>query len=116
MYNIMSFCLLRKCPDQCTLSLLQLMMLQTISLGFWYGYLRCYFMIALFRFLVSSVIRWFVYENILVSVSINFYPTALKGCWGIVFSTFHPWCLDGRSVGWVVGKGLSGLYLRNHKV
>ena len=35
-----------------------------------------------------------------------FYPTALKGCWGIVFT--HG--------GQVAGKSLSGLYLRNRKV
>ena len=38
-----------------------------------------------------------------------FYPTALKGCRGIVFT--H----RVRMGGWV-GKSLSGLYLRNRKV
>ena len=40
----------------------------------------------------------------------NFYPTALKGCQGIVFS--HGVRMGGR----VVGKSLSRLYLRNRKV
>ena len=40
----------------------------------------------------------------------NFYPTALKGCQGIVL-TYGVWM--GRRA---VAKSLSGLYLRNHKV
>ena len=47
-------------------------------------------------------------------VFIGFYPTALKGCQGIVF-THGVWmggCSDGRAV----GNSLSGLYLRNRKV
>ena len=39
-----------------------------------------------------------------------FYPTALKGCRGIVFT--HGVQMGGRAV----GKSLSGLYLRNRKV
>ena len=39
-----------------------------------------------------------------------FYPTALKGCWGIVFT--HGVWMGGR----VAGKSLSGLYLRNRTV
>ena len=39
-----------------------------------------------------------------------FYPTALKGCQGIVFT--HGVQMCGRAA----GKSLSGLYLRNHKV
>ena len=38
-----------------------------------------------------------------------FYPTALKGCWGIVFN-------HGVRVGGRREKSLSGLYLRNRKV
>ena len=51
----------------------------------------------------------------------NFYPTALKGCWGIVFT--HGVRMGGRAgvrAGGRVGgrreKSLSGLYLRNRKV
>ena len=39
-----------------------------------------------------------------------FYPTALKGCWGIVFT--H----GVRMGGWVAGKSLPSLHLRNRKV
>ena len=40
----------------------------------------------------------------------NFYPTALKGCRGIVFT-------HGVQIGgWVAGKSFSGLYLRNRKM
>ena len=39
-----------------------------------------------------------------------FYPTALNGCWGIVFT--H----GVRMVGRAAGNRLSGLYLRNRKV
>ena len=43
-----------------------------------------------------------------------FYPTALKGCRGIVFT--HGVRM-GRQVGWpAAGNSLSGLYLRNRKV
>ena len=40
----------------------------------------------------------------------GFYPTALNGCWGIVFT--H----GVRMGGWAAGNSLSGLYLRNRKV
>ena len=40
----------------------------------------------------------------------TFYPTALKGSRGIVFT--H----GVRMGGWASGKSLSGLYLRNRKV
>ena len=43
----------------------------------------------------------------------SFYPTALKGCWGIVFT--HGVRMGGR-VGGRREKSLSGLYLRNRKV
>ena len=47
-----------------------------------------------------------------------FYPTALKGCWGIVFT--YGVRMGGRPVwragGRAAGKSLSGLYLRNRKV
>ena len=43
-----------------------------------------------------------------------YYPTALKGCRGIVFT--HDVQMGGRA-GWrAAGKSLSGLYLRNCKV
>ena len=42
-----------------------------------------------------------------------FYPTAFKGCVGTVFTN----SIDGWSVRQALaGKGLSGLYLRNHRV
>ena len=48
----------------------------------------------------------------------NFYPTALKGCRGIVFT--HGVRMGGRASGRVggqaAGNSLSGLYLRNRKV
>ena len=47
-----------------------------------------------------------------------FYPTALKGCRGIVF-THGVWMGEragGRSVGRAAGNSVSGLYLRNRKV
>ena len=40
-----------------------------------------------------------------------FYPTALKGCQGIVFT--HGVRIGSRSDRRAVGKSLSGLYLRN---
>ena len=47
-----------------------------------------------------------------------FYPIALKGCQGVVFThnvRMGGWA--GRQVGgWLAGKSLSRLYLRNHKV
>ena len=43
-------------------------------------------------------------------ISSDFYPTALKGCWGIVFT--HGVRMGGRAA----GKSLSGMYLRNRKV
>ena len=45
---------------------------------------------------------------------VAFYPTALKGCRGIVFT--HGVRMGGRTGGWASGKSLSGLYLRNRKV
>ena len=65
--------------------------------------------------LTDSVQIWHV-------VMTGFYPTALKGCWGIVFT--HGVRMGGRAgvrVGGRVGdlrreKSLSGLYLRNRKV
>ena len=47
------------------------------------------------------------------NVQNDFYPTALKGCWGIVFT--HGVRM-GRRVGGRREKSLSGLYLRNRKV
>ena len=44
----------------------------------------------------------------------HFYPTALKGCRGIVFT--HGVRMGGRAGRQAAGKSLSGLYLRNHKV
>ena len=47
-----------------------------------------------------------------------YYPIALKGCRGIVFT--HAVRIGGqafdRAVGWEAGKSLFWLYLRNHKV
>ena len=43
-----------------------------------------------------------------------FYPTALKGCRGIVFT--HGVRMGGRAGGQAAGNSLSGLYLRNRKV
>ena len=40
----------------------------------------------------------------------HFYPTTLKGCRGIVF-TQGVWVS-----GWVAGKSMFGLYVRNRKV
>ena len=45
----------------------------------------------------------------------NFYPTALNGCWGIVFGIVSGWS-GGRAGGQAAGNSLSGLYLRNRKV
>ena len=42
------------------------------------------------------------------------YPTALNGCWGIVFT--HGVRMVGRAGVRAVGNSLSGLYLRNRKV
>ena len=44
----------------------------------------------------------------------SFYPTALNGCWGIVFT--HGVRMVGRAGGRAAGNSLSGLYLRNRKV
>ena len=43
---------------------------------------------------------------------LNFFLTieVVKGCWGIIFT--H----GVQMGGWAVGKSLSGLYLRNHKL
>ena len=43
-----------------------------------------------------------------------FYPTALKGCRGIVFT--HGVRMGGRAGKRAAGNSLSGLYLRNRKV
>ena len=43
-----------------------------------------------------------------------YYPTALKGCRGIVFT--HGVRMGGRPGGRAAGNSLSGLYLRNRKV
>ena len=70
--------------------------------------------VVLFKYIVVEVaheIYLFVFEEIYVRfqrTNCNFYPTALKGCPGIVFTR----CPDGRAA----GKSLSGLYLRNRKV
>ena len=48
------------------------------------------------------------------SVFHHFYPTALKGCRGIVFT--HGVRMGGRAGGRAAGNCLSGLYLRNRKV
>ena len=58
-----------------------------------------------FLFLDQLGISWGNYINFS-----HFYPTALKGCRGIVFT--HGVRMGGR----VAGKSLSGLYLRNRKV
>ena len=51
------------------------------------------------------------FESVLInSFQLCFYPTALKGCRGIVFT--HGVRMGGRAA----GKSLSGLYLRNRKV
>ena len=44
----------------------------------------------------------------------HFYPTALKGCQGIVFT--HGVRMGGRASGRAARKSLSALYLRNRKV
>ena len=46
-----------------------------------------------------------------VKIGSTFYPTALKGCWGIVFT--HGVRMDGRASGRAAGNSLSRLYLRN---
>ena len=62
-----------------------------------------------------------IINNSLYYTSLVYYSTALKGCWGIVFT--HGVRMGGRvsgqAGGWVGGrreKSLSGLYLRNRKV
>ena len=51
------------------------------------------------------------YRKTITSVfKVSFYPKALQGCRCIVFT--HGVRMGGRAV----GKSLSGLYLRNHKV
>ena len=47
-------------------------------------------------------------------LNFHVYPTALKGCWGIVFT--HGVRMGGCAVGRAAGNSLSGLYLRNCKV
>ena len=59
----------------------------------------------------------FTYHGKSHTCSSSSYPTALKGCRGIVFT--HGVRMGGRSVGRVgraVVNSLSGLYLRNRKV
>ena len=50
--------------------------------------------------------------------SSHFYPTALNGCWGIVFTHGVRMVgrLGGRAGGRAAGNSLSRLYLRNRKV
>ena len=55
-----------------------------------------------------------VYDGQTNLVFICFYPTALKGCQGIVFS--HGVRMGRRSGGRAAGKSLSRLYLGNCKV
>ena len=47
----------------------------------------------------------------LCSNCLSFYPTALNGCRGVVFT--HGVLMGGRAV---KGKSLSGMFLRNYKV
>ena len=54
------------------------------------------------------------YRTTAISNSPHFYPTALKGCRGIVFT--HGVRIGGRAGGRAAGNSLSGLYLRNRKV
>ena len=55
----------------------------------------------------SAIIEtYFYYEKDIWIAVTDFYPTALKGCQGIVFT------LGGRAA----GNSLSGLFLRNRKV
>ena len=60
----------------------------------------------------------FLEVYILYCQRVPFYPTALKGCRGIVFT--HGVRMGGRpggrAGGRAAGKSLSGLYLRNRKV
>ena len=83
---------------------------------FWFvhAYESCYFVI-------SRPARWreIIFCTMCVRACVRgsrtttvtyFYPTALKGCLGIVF-TSGVWM-----GGWEVGKSLSGLYLINRKV
>ena len=49
-------------------------------------------------------------DVIVAAFMTSYYPTALNGCWGIVFT--H----GVRMVGRAAGNSLSGLYLRNRKV
>ena len=51
-----------------------------------------------------------VVQSTALKVYLHFYPTALKGCRGIVFT--HGVRMGGRAA----GNSLSGLYLRNRKV
>ena len=46
--------------------------------------------------------------------SSTFYPTALEGCRGIVFT--HGVRMGGPAGGRAAGNSFSGLYLRNRKV
>ena len=54
------------------------------------------------------------YKRNKINISSNFYPTAIKGWAGLVFT--HGVRMGGRSKGQVVGKSLSRWYLRNHMV
>ena len=69
---------------------------------------------------VDKIGQWILHYYLISGIDKNiyFYPTALKGCWGIVFT--HGGRMGGRASGRAGGrsarKSLSGLYLRNHKV
>ena len=52
-------------------------------------------------------------EQYFIKTNRFYYPTALNGCWGIVFT--HGVRMVGHPGGWA-GNSLSGLYLRNRKV
>ena len=57
------------------------------------------------------------HENLVFSRDFSaFYPTALNGCWGIVFTRGIVFTHGVRMVGRAAGNSLSGLYLRNRKV
>ena len=64
--------------------------------------------------------RVLTYKNLIYLLNLqfcscdNFYPIALKGCRGIVFT--HGVRMGGRVSGQAAGKSLSGLYLKNRKV
>ena len=64
----------------------------------------------LFRNSLTYLITFCHVIFLMFTNSFHFYPTALKGCWGIVFT--HGVRMGGRAA----GNSLSGLYLRNRKV